>query len=140
MRFLTKLKRIIKAGLPIIGMFLVIAAFHFTDFVLLKFYPVVVNFLLFVVFFSSIFQERTIIQKFALAAEPDANSATLDYTRKLTYYWSIFMFLNFLIALATVFLPEKVWAIYNGFVSYIFVGVFFGVEYLVRINFKRKNG
>lgn len=140
MRFWSKALRIAKALMPVVTMFLVIAAFHFTDLVLFKYYPVIVNFLFFVVFFSSTFQEKTIIQKFALAAEPDANSATLDYTRKLTYYWSVFMFVNFLIALATVFMSEKVWAVYNGFVSYIFVGVFFGIEYIVRLNFKRKNG
>lgn len=58
--------KMIKALAPFIGMFAVIALFHFTDFVLLKYYPPIANFGFFAVFFSSLFQEKTVIQKLLL--------------------------------------------------------------------------
>ena len=85
--------KMIKALAPFIGMFAVIALFHFTDFVLLKYYPPIVNFGFFAVFFSSLFQEKTVIQKIALAAEPDADENVMRYTRNLTYVWAGFTFL-----------------------------------------------
>ena len=112
------LGKFFKAILPFVTMFLVIFAFHFTNLIFFKYYPVVVNLGLFIVFFSSIFQERTVIQKFALAIEPDAKEWVLKYTRNLTYLWSIFMFLNFLVSLITVFLSKEIWILYNGFISY----------------------
>lgn len=131
-------KKVIKALIPAIAMFLVIIGFHFTEIVYLKFYPVIVNFVLFLVFFTSIFQEKTIIQRFALLTEPDAKPQIMDYTRKLTYYWSAFMLINFILSFITIFLPKTIWMIYNGCVSYLLVGTFFVVEYIIRLNFKRK--
>ena len=133
-----RLFKVLKALLPFAGMFLVIGVFHFTNFVLLKYYPVVMNLMMFLIFFTSLFQERTVIQKFALAMEPDADERVMDYTRNVTYVWLVFTFLNFLVSLGTVFMSEKIWAIYNGFVSYFLVGLDFIIEYIVRINFKRK--
>jgi len=121
-------------------MFVVIACFHYTNFVGFKFYPPVVNFCIFLIFFTSIFQEKTVIQKMALLMEPDANEAVMTYTRNLTYVWAVFTFLNFLVSLATVFSSEKIWAIYNGFISYVLVGLVFIIEYIIRGNFKKKYG
>lgn len=129
---------ILKALVPFLVMILVIAGFHYTDIIYFKYYPPFMNFLLFVIFFSSLFQEKTIIQRFALALEPDANEHVMRYTRNLTYLWALFMFGNFIISLATVTMSTKAWALYNGVISYFFVGVFFGIEYIVRIYFKRK--
>ena len=133
------LGKLFKAVLPFITMFLVIFAFHFTNLIFFKYYPVVVNLGLFIVFFSSTFQERTVIQKFALAMEPDAKEWVLKYTRNLTYLWSIFMFLNFLVSLATVFLSKEIWILYNGFISYMLVGLFFGIEYIIRCRLRKIN-
>ena len=135
-----KFRKITKALAPFIGMFAVIGIFHFTDFILLKYYPPVMNFCLFFIFFSSLFQERTVIQKIALASDPDSNEAVMKYTRNLTYIWAVFTFLNFLISVGTVFMSEKIWALYNGFISYLLVGIIFIIEYIVRINFMRKYG
>lgn len=135
-----KFRKIIKALAPFIGMFAVIGIFHFTDFILLKYYPPVMNFCLFFIFFSSLFQKRTVIQKIALASDPDSNEAVMKYTRNLTYIWAVFTFLNFLISVVTVFMSEKIWALYNGFISYLLVGIIFIIEYIVRINFMRKYG
>ena len=127
-----------KFAIPIFIMLLVILIFHYTNWIVAKYYPVIVNFVLFCIFFGSTFSEETVIQKMAKLMEPNIKPKALEYTRRLTYIWSIFMLANFFISLATVFMSEKVWAIYNGFLSYMLIGVFFIIEYMVRINFKKK--
>lgn len=127
-----------KFAISIFIMLLVILIFHYTNCIVAKYYPVIVNFVLFCIFFGSTFSEETVIQKMAKLMEPNIKPKALEYTRRLTYIWSIFMLANFFISLATVFMSEKVWAIYNGFLSYMLVGVFFIIEYMVRINFKKK--
>ena len=127
-----------KFAIPIFIMLLVILIFHYTNWIVAKYYPVIVNFVLFCIFFGSTFSEETVIKKMAKLMEPNIKPKALEYTRRLTYLWSIFMLANFFISLATVFMSEKVWAIYNGFLSYMLVGGFFIIEYMVRINFKKK--
>ena len=117
----------------------VIVIFHFTRFGGLKLYPVVVNSAIFWLFFSSLFQKETIIQKFAKLAEGELKEPVKIYTRRLTYIWCAFLFVQLAISVITCFLPDKIWMIYNGFLFYIFLGAFFAIEYLVRIVFKRKN-
>lgn len=134
-----KICNVLKSMLPFVGMFMVIGVFHFTNFILLKFYPPVMNFCIFLIFFTSLFQEKTVIQKLVLAIESDVDEKVMHYTRNVTYVWTIFTFLNFLVSFVTVFMSEKIWAIYNGFVSYFLVGIVFIIEYIVRINFKRKH-
>lgn len=126
------------AFLPVIFTMLIIGFFHFTHWVVVKYYPVVVNFLIFLMFFSSLFRKETVIQKIARVMEPDIKPKALEYTRKLTYVWTGFTFLNWIVSILTVFLSEKIWALYNGCISYLLIGMFFAVEYIVRIRFKRK--
>lgn len=58
--------KMIKALAPFIGMFAVIALFHFTDFVLLKYYPPIANFGFFAVFFLLCFRKRLLYKKLLL--------------------------------------------------------------------------
>ncbi len=126
--------------LPFVLTLSIILLFHFTNFIALKFYPVVVNFFIFIAFFSSLFTKQTIIQKFAALTEgKELDKKTLQYTRNLTYIWVIFTLLNFLISILTLFMSEKIWALYNGLISYILIGSIFAVEYPIRLAFRRKN-
>lgn len=104
----------------------------------IKWYPVVINFSIFFIFFISSFAKETVIQKFARLIEPDIKPKALEYTRKLTYVWVLFTFLIFSISLGTIFLSQRIWEIYNGFISYILVGIFFAIEYIIRVRFKKK--
>ena len=134
-----KMSNKIKAILPVLITVSVIMLFHYTQWFFVKFYPVAANFCLFMMFFVTSFHKETIIQRFAKVIEPDIKPKALEYTRKLTYIWTGITFLNFLISLATVYMSEKVWALYNGCISYILIGLIFAIEYVVRINFKRKH-
>lgn len=132
-----KLKKI-KAIIPVLGTVCVVLLFHFSKIYALKFYPVIVNSFIFCVFFSSVFCEETIIQKIAKKMDGELTDFSRNYTRKLTYIWCIFLFVNLSISFATVFMSPKVWELYNACISYIALGVMFGVEYIVRIILRAK--
>ena len=125
---------------PLTISFCVILLFYIKRFVLLKYYPPICNFVLLAIFTISIFGKKTIIQKFAELFEgKELTPKQVLYTRVVNLVWSVFMLLNFLISVWTIFLSDKIWIIYNGLVSYILVGIVFGVEYLIRILLKRRN-
>ncbi len=116
----------------------VILLFHFTRFGGLKLYPVVVNFAIFWIFLSSLFCKETVIQKFAKMTEGVLSEPVKIYTRKLTYIWCVYLFIQFLCSVMTCFMSDKIWMLYNGFLSYIFLGCFFAIEYTVRIVFRKR--
>ena len=132
-----KLKKL-KAIIPVLGTVCVVLLFHFSKIYALKFYPVIVNSFIFCVFFSSVFCEETIIQKIAKKMDGELTDFSRNYTRKLTYVWCIFLFVNLSISFATVFMSPKVWELYNACISYIALGVMIGVEYIVRIILRAK--
>ncbi len=123
---------------PIFITLTVILIFHYTQIHFVKFYPVLANLTVFIVFFSSLFRDETIIQKIAKQFEGELDPFTKTYTRNLTYVWCVFMLINLVISIITVFLEEKWWALYNGCISYFALGVMFMVEYIVRIVLRKK--
>ena len=125
--------KLLRAVLPFCIMLCVIGFFHFTDIIWFKYYPPLINFIIFCIFFISLFQKYTVIQKFVLLREQNTGENILNYTRRVTYIWAFFTFINFLVSLATVYMSEKVWAIYNGFISYLFIGCVFMIEYFIRL-------
>ena len=132
--------RLFKAILPFFIMLCVIGIFHFTNIFWFKYYPSIMNFMIFCIFFISLFQKYTIIKRFVLLREPKAGKQILNYTRNVTYIWAIVTLINFFISFYTVFLSEKVWAIYNGFISYFLVSCVFMIEYCIRLRvIKREN-
>lgn len=124
--------------LPLIGTILVVLLFHFSKIYALKFYPVIVNSFIFCVFFSSLFCKETVIQKIAKKMDGELTDFSRNYTRKLTYVWCVFLFINLSISFATVFMSAKIRTLYNACISYIALGVMFGVEYIVRIILRAK--
>ncbi len=98
----------------------------------LKVYPVVMNALMLGVFAFSLWQPPTMIERFARMREPDLPAQAIPYTRKVTLVWCAFFTVNGAIAAATLFASDKVWAIYNGLVAYVLMGLLFAGEYLVR--------
>lgn len=125
---------------PFIFTILLFVLFYFKRFVVIKFYPPVMNLTIFLIFFSSIFTKETIIQKFArISAKKPLHELELSYTRRLTYVWSAFLFLNFLFSVLTIFLSDEIWIFYNCFLSYFLVGTLFIIEYIVRIFFRKRH-
>ena len=68
---------------PFLVTLLVILIFHFTQIKLVKIYPVLANFTVFLVFFISLFAKETVIQKIAKKFEGGLDEFTKNYTRNL---------------------------------------------------------
>ena len=123
---------------PFLGTICVVMFFHYSKIYALKLYPVIVNSFIFCVFFCSLFCEETVIQKIAKKMDGKLTDFSRKYTRNLTYVWCIFLFVNLLISIATVFMSAKIWELYNACISYLALGIMFGVEYIVRIILRAK--
>ncbi|WP_203143251.1 COG4648 family protein [Marinobacter mangrovi] len=105
----------------------------------LKLYPVLVNLALLVLFGSSLFQEQTLVERLARIREPDLPEDGVRYTRKVTGVWTGFFVLNGTLALVTaVWTSNAVWALYNGLIAYVLMGLLMSGEWLIRI-YVRKN-
>jgi uncharacterized membrane protein len=111
-------------------------AWYFDSQRALLLYPVLVNGVLFSFFFGSLYGERTMIERFARLRTPDLTEETIVYTRNVTKCWSIFFVFNGSIAYVTGhYFSLDVWVLYNGFIAYLFMGLMFGIEFLVRKRF-----
>ncbi|MBU2871616.1 hypothetical protein [Colwellia sp. E2M01] len=106
--------------------------------ILLKLYPVIINFSFLSVFIYSIFNPPAVITLIASSQEKLTENA-VHYTRKVTLVWCVFFMVNGLIALWTVFQSDEYWTVYNGIISYILMGLLFTCEWLVRRNFKKND-
>src|SRR5574344_1652460 len=114
--------------IPFVIMLTVISIFHFTNFIAIKYYPFTVDFIFFLIFFTSLFNKETIIQTFIKSFDSEIFSIEKeDYLRKLTYIWTFVTFMNSTIAFITIFSSERLWAFYNGFLSYILIGSVFSI-------------
>ncbi len=98
-----------------------------------KSYPVALSLSLAGVFSYSVLHPPTIIERFARMGEPNLNEHGVRYTRRVTFVWIAFFILNAALSSATaVYADLEVWTFYNGFLSYIFIGLIMAVELVVR--------
>ncbi|MBP3194589.1 MAG: hypothetical protein J6M05_02845 [Cardiobacteriaceae bacterium] len=104
------------------------------------FYPILVNFLFFLLFFSSLFREETMIEKLAKIQNPNLPQEGIIYTRKVTKIWCVFFVINAAVAgLLAIFEFYQLWAIYTGIISYLLIGILLASEYLYRKFYLRIN-
>jgi len=105
----------------------------------LKFYPVVMSCCFLFIFGYSLYKPPTIIQLIASLREKLDEKAVI-YTRKVTKVWCVFFILNATIATWTIYQDNaQIWVLYNGFLSYIAMGLLMGGEWLIRQKVKNKN-
>lgn len=116
-----------------LGLLLALISWIFNKFQFLLYYPVATN-LLFLIFFGySLYQPQNIIEKFARLKDDHLPESAIIYTRKVTICWCLFFILNGSIALVTCLINDMYWwTMYNGLISYIFIGLLMGVEWIVR--------
>lgn len=104
----------------------------------LKLYPVLVSAALLAGFGYSLTTPVSAIERMARLRGDDFPPAAQAYMRKVTQVWCVFFVFNGATAFATaLWASEAVWSLYTGVVSYALMAVLFGVEYLVRLRFKR---
>ena len=113
----------------------------------LKIYSVVINLTMLFVFGSTLFMSPNIIFRIATMSDKSIKGSSFEqkvykYCHKVTVIWCCFFILNGSAAALTTFAdkifglsPEaarKVWAVYNGGISYVLMGALFVIEFIVR--------
>ncbi len=122
------------------AMVLVAIAIFANQMLPLKLYPVLVNLGFLVAFGYSLFFPPSMVERFARMREPNFPSSAIAYTRRVTQVWCGFFIVNGVIAFATaVWASEADWSLYTGVISYVLMGALFGVEFLVRLRFRRQH-
>ena len=115
-----------------------LVAFGADNILFVKFYPVLVNLSLLSFFGFTLWRPPSFAFRMARLHDKSLEKspsfkAVERYCRKVTVAWCIFFIVNGSIAAFTVFVgSDKIWSLYNGLISYILIGIFFTVEYLVR--------
>ena len=104
------------------------------------YYPVLVNYSLMFVFFTSLRKKNTpVIELLARITDKNLSEKAISYTRNVTIIWCVFFFLNGAIALFTCLSQNiDLWAFYNAFLSYIFIGALIGGEFVFRYFYKKR--
>lgn len=104
----------------------------------LRFYSIIINCIFLVFFSSTLFFKPNIIFRFAVLTDKKIIGSSYEknvnnYCKKVTVVWCCFFILNGIIAACTTFFySQKIWAIYNGGISYVLMGTLFIVEFLIR--------
>lgn len=121
---------------PLIWAGLAYAAFAVwsNQLIALRFYPVVVNVGMLLLFGASLIYPPSLIERLARLQTPDLPPQGVSYTRRVTQVWCGFFVVNGSIALVTALWSSfEVWSLYNGLIAYLLMGLLFGAEYLVRL-------
>ena len=133
---------------PLVSSALFLAAGLFCFFtgkeIFLRLYSVVISGTFLVVFGSTLFAGPNIIFRFATLADKSIKGSSFEnqvcnYCKKVTIVWCCFFIINGSISVYTAFWGSaELWAIYNGGISYVLMGILFVVEYIIRKMVDRK--
>jgi len=105
---------------------------------ILKLYPLLINLAMLASFSMSLIKPPNFVFRIALMQDSSIrNSVHLpmieSYCCKVTKVWCVFFVFNGLFSLATLlYSPDWFWALYNGCIAYILMGIIFAVEWLAR--------
>lgn len=120
------------------------ACFATNSALFLKLYPLAVCGTFFFVFAMSLASPPNIIFRFATLQDKSILGSPFKgrveaYCKKVTLVWCGFFILNSLAAAWTAFYgSERAWAVYNGGLSYIIMGLIFAVEFFIRKKVNKK--
>lgn len=99
----------------------------------LYFYPPLVNLIFFTFFSISLFYPPTVIERIARRHRSDMPVKAIVYTRRVTQAWCLFFLINGGVSVMSISYSEEWWVLYNGFITYILIGLMLAGEYLIRI-------
>jgi len=98
-----------------------------------KAYPILVSLSVAIYFLYSLYKPPTIIERIARKIDPELTPDGVVYTRRVTWAWVAFLFFNASISFASALWGSlEQWLLWNGFLSYLLMGVMFVGEYCVR--------
>ena len=101
-----------------------------------RIYPAVMVLAALIVFVVSLFR-TPVAETWARRMGESLDARGVEYCRKATVAWSIFLVAHFGVTLATVFADEWIWALYNGCFAYFLLGGMFVGEWIVRRSVRR---
>jgi uncharacterized membrane protein len=117
-----------------------LAIWAFPSELVVKLYPVCISVLVGSLFALSLRQKESLIEKFARLRGAEMTLEAIRYTRNLTAIWAILLYANALVALYLArFGTTEAWTLYCGFLSYLILGGFMGVELLFRQYYMRRH-
>ena len=124
----------------VVGTLLLVAAAVIGNALLpLKLYPVLVSATMLGAFAFSLIFPPSMVERIARLREPDLPAEAVGYTRCVTQVWCIFFVVNGFLALVTaLWASPSIWALYNGLIAYLLMGLLLAGEYVVRCQFKRR--
>lgn len=101
---------------------------------LLRAYPIAVNVAMLVAFGATLRGGRpSMVEKFARVRRPHLDERMVRYTRRVTQVWCAFFLLNACASAASmVWGSRALWALYNGAITYLLVGVLIVAEIVWR--------
>ncbi len=106
----------------------------------LKFYSVLMSLGALGIFASTLWRPPSMIERFARIMQPDLPESGVQWTRKVTIVWCGFFIFNAVIAWCTiVYAPTQIWMLYNGFISYVLMGILLLGEFILRKRHQRLN-
>jgi uncharacterized membrane protein len=107
---------------------------------LLFYYPVLMSLFVAMMFFLSLYTERTLIEEFAQLSGKEYPQGAQDYMRGLTKSWIALLVFN---AIAAAYFAccqsADAWLLYNGVVAYAIITGFMILEVIYRGIYRRKN-
>lgn len=101
-----------------------------------RLYPAVMVSVALAAFAVSLFR-TPLVEVLARRMGESLDDRGVDYCRRVTVVWTVFLSAHLVVTLATVFASREVWALYNGFIAYVLMGALFLGEWLYRRRIRR---
>ena len=115
-----------------VGVYLVASVISNQEWVV-RLYPAVMSVSMAALFIGSLWSPPPLIERIARLREPAFPPEGVRYTRALTWVWAVFLLANAAIATWTAIVASReTWALYNGVISYLCIGLLLALEYPVR--------
>jgi len=111
------------------------------DAFVLQLYPTIASLFLLLVFGYSLIKPSSVIERFAVRAGMEPNVGNIAYTRVVTMVWCGFFAFNAIVSAGVTLTGSMAaWALYNGLLSYLLIGLIFSAEFLYRQHYFRQQG
>ena len=109
-------------ALPTFYIFMLLIAYYFASFEVVKLVPVTLSAVFFVLFVDSTFNKKELIYTSTTKFYPkELQEWEIVYLKKGDFYWAVVTFINTLIQVAVVYLAsDYIWAFYTSVGWYIF--------------------
>lgn len=110
------------------------------DLTVLKLYPVIVSVGLGSLCVYTLVYPPSAIERLMNAIGTEISPPAIRYARNLTGIWTLFFVFNSIVAGYTALIaPTSTWALYNGVISYVLIGLLVVLEYPVRRLYKKRH-